>query len=282
MIAHAKAWACLVTAQRLATADGREAVSLADMLSGLLLEDGSGLVPQALRESGFSMPSVTPPVNGSVGLVTVRQSREVEIVTERACSEAALREHIHVEPGHVLLAMANDPTCAGHHLLLDAGADTDRLCDLLVEQLPTSTVDEASLRRGSERLPRLTAEQTDALTAQVWAWRAAIKTLREDPAVGPGERHRLEQVLDRTSGAVMRLQRHHLYLAWAAAEQCGDRGHDVAFCYDLAHKLLTGACLAFAPSETTSFKSYAWEHIAEGVAELIGCDIDASTDLEFL
>lgn len=277
-------WRCVLAAQHAVTAGGGEQIS-PDYLLSALLDDSTGVVGQALCGCGAS-PSQVRAAIGPAGRwestpsagTTIRPSSETESVLNGALAEAGAREHLYVEPGHLLLAMVSDTQSSTSRCLLELGVNIDHLRERLLDLLPTHTVDEEHLRQSSERCPRLTAERVRELTDQIAAWHEANSllglvwrqkhgTLRagEQPVtISPAEHARLERVCADTKEAWLRLQDHHAYLAWAAAEQCAARGHDLAYSYSRATNALTRACLSYSARETTSsFVQYAKSTIAE-------------------
>lgn len=285
-------WGCLVTAQRAVTASGGEELTLDYVLVALLEEDSSGVVSRAMHAAGGD-PSQVRAAIGSVPSLPRAQllagtgiypDAETRAIMDRAFAEATSREHLLVEPGHLMLAMVSDPACSAYSLLLDNGVQLDRLCDCLVELLPTNTDSEEDLREWSHRFPRLPSEEVADLAAQVAAWREACRLVgivkrqdqgllgpEEDPvAISPAERVHLEQVQEETRDALLRLLDHHAYLAWEAARQCARQGHDFAYSYDRARKMIFGACMSYTGWTNVAFEQYAEARLASEM----GCDFD--------
>ncbi len=248
-----------------------------------LLEDESGVVAQALRASGGAeIQSLIASVAGTgpehpIGR-ELRPTDETRAILERAVIEASTAEHIYVQPGHILLAIVRDPACSGSLQLLDLGVDLDCLDQHLVELLSRKTVDVDSLRQSSERYPRLTAIELRELAEQVSVWQQSSRLIGLDPS--PVEGPELQRLQTRTRGAWLRLQNHHLYLAWAAAKHCAVQGHDLAYAYTIAGRALTGAVLSFAPMDGVPFEQYASSYVAGRMDQLLDCNFADDWDLD--
>lgn len=207
---------------------------------------------------------------------------------QRALDEAMTREHIYADSGHLILVMLADSASSGYELLVDWGADPDQLAQALLARLPTKALDEDAMRRDSERYTRLTGRQVRELTHQHAAGREASRLLRLSSSEASGhlesreepdrpfraERTQLEGIREESRGAWLRLAQHHTYLAWAAAKYGASKGHNLAYCYAMANRALSGACLTYSPSEPEAFEEYVRSYIASSMSVLVQDDVE--------
>lgn len=294
-----EAWDCLLAAQRAVTADGRTEIGSDDVLGALLDQDESGIVRQVVDDAGIALSQI----RASLRSVTLSRSSladgnhiqpnvETRAIMDSALSEARAREHLYVESGHLLLAILLDPACAAYRILVEAGADPDRLVSRLVALLPAKALTEEAIRRDSKRWPRLTAKQVRDLAHQHAAGREANRVLglvereargclapgEEAVTLSSGERTQLERVREDTRGAWLRLATHHAYLAWTAARHCAAQGHDLGYCYAHANRALSGACLTYSPWHAEPLDEYAKLYIANCMSEFVGCELEDGWD----
>lgn len=158
-------------------------------------------------------------------------------VLESAEAEARTLEHYDLEPGHVLLVWARDPTLEGHCELLTAGADTDRLASALTQRLPGVEPTFRPRIEASLRLPPLSDAEVQALIARV----------RQTP---PREHaDAFETLLER-----------HLFLAWEPAVKAASRGHRLEYCCSIGTNAVLGACLNADKADRT-FATWVRAHV---------------------
>ncbi len=157
---------------------------------------------------------------------------------ESADAEAATLEHDDPEPGHLLLVWTRDLALQGHHELVKAGADVDRLASALTQRLPgVAPIFQAEIE-AAMHLPRLS--DTDA--------QALIRGFERRP---PTAEH---------SDAVGTLLQHHLFLAWEPAVKAADRGHRLEHCCSIATNAVLRACLNADEAHGT-FSTWVLAHI---------------------
>ena len=171
------------------------------------------------------------------------------LVLHRAEQAAFVREHVVVEPGHLLLGMLEDPGCDGARLLRDAGADLAALADEIDRRLPGQTLDAEWHRAEAERHPSLSAEAVQRLLEDLGEWHRAMRSLRERRrAIAAGETPRVadEDVAGvaqhaREHAAWVPLTDHHRHLAVAAADAHAPE-HPFGFTYLVALGALSLTC----------------------------------------
>ncbi len=270
-------WGCLVAAQREAAARGAVQIASDHLLLGLV-NDGPRDVIEALHESGIAPVDIQAAIGaatmelGTAALTEISPDAETRTIAQRALAEASSREHVDIEPGHLLLALMSCSASSGCQLLVHLGADLKLLRERVVEKLTPKVIDASFLRRSSERFPRLTADQTQELAEEVAAWREAARLLAEEhDTLSHAAREQLVGVRADTREAWLRLQGHHAHLVWAAAKRCADQGHDLQYAFGVATKALTGACFSFDPWEEVPFEEYARSQVADSMEAVLGC-----------
>ena len=187
---------------------------------------------------------------------------DAEQLYARAQAEASAMEHVEVEPGHLFLAIACDPTCAGHQILCDVGVDVDEVSGEVAERLPTIVRDEAFHRQLVERYPRLPRAEVQQLLRDALAWRAANRALRDDASINPNEERRLKQVQEETMSAWLTLVQHHNYLVLDQALHYAAEGHNLAYAWWVAAGALNSLVLAEEPAVDADFEEQARDRIA--------------------
>jgi hypothetical protein len=171
------------------------------------------------------------------------------LVLHRAEQAAFVREHVAVEPGHLLLGMLEDPGCAGARLLRDAGADPAALAAEIDRRLPGQTLDVAWHRAQAERHPPLSADAVQRLLEDLGEWHMAMRSLRERRrAIAAGETPRVAdedlpavRQYAREHAAWVPLTDHHRHLAIAAADARAPE-HPFGFTYLVALGALSVTC----------------------------------------
>jgi hypothetical protein len=183
------------------------------------------------------------------------------LVLHRAEQAAFVREHVAIEPGHLLLGMLEDPGCGGARVLRDAGADLATLAAEIDRRLPGQTLDVAWHRAEAQRHPPLSGEAVQRLLEDLGEWHKAMRALRERRrAVAAGEAPRVadEDVAAvkhhaREHAAWVPLSDHHRHLAIAAADAHAPE-HPFGFTYLVALGALTTACRKYdGPPQQADF-----------------------------
>ena len=191
------------------------------------------------------------------------------LVLHRAEQTAFVREHVVVEPGHLLLGMLEDPGCDGARLLCDAGADLTALAAEIDGRLPGQTLDVDWHRAEAERHPALSAEAVQRLLEDLGEWHKAMRSLRErrraiaagdTPRVADDEVPAVEQHA-REHAAWVPLTDHHRHLAIAAADAHAPE-HPFGFTYLVALGALSMGCRKYdGPAEQAAFLRTAQQKI---------------------
>ena len=222
---------------------------------GLLLAmTADPAVEAALTRCGISAAAIEqavaawPPRTAQAG-VEVSLAPATWLVLHRAEAAAFVREHVAVEPGHLLLGMLEDPGCDGAGLLRDAGADLAALAAEIDRRLPGQTLDIAWHRADAERHPPLSAEAVQRLLEDLREWHKAMRSLRERRrAIAAGETPRVaDEDLPglaqhaREHAAWVPLTDHHRHLAIAAADAHAPE-HPFGFTYLVALGALSVTC----------------------------------------
>ena len=191
------------------------------------------------------------------------------LALHRAEQAAFVREHVAVEPGHLLLGMLEDPGCDGARLLFEAGADLAALAAEIDGRLPGQTLDVEWHRAEAARHPPLSAEAVQGLLEDLGEWHRAMRSLRERRrAIAAGEAPR---VADEDVPAVNRHARehaawipltdHHRHLAIAAADAHAPE-HPFGFTYLVALGALSMTCRKYdGPAEQAAFLRVAQQKI---------------------
>lgn len=222
---------------------------------GLLLAlTADPAVRDALRRCGVSTEAVERavaawPLRAAPPGPEVTIAPATRLVLHRAEQAAFVREHVAVEPGHMLLGMLEDPGCDGARLLAGAGADLAALAAEIDGRLPGQVLDVEWHRAEAARHPPLSAEAVQRLLEDLGEWHGAMRALRERRrAIAAGETPR---VADEDVPAVNRHARehaawipltdHHRHLAIAAADAHAPE-HPFGFTYLVALGALSMAC----------------------------------------
>ena len=230
-----------------------------------LLEDATGVVERAFAGVGVSVQDVRSragsplPVGSGVRGDRVQPCPEVDSIEERALVLAASREHLVVEPGHLLHAIASELGSSACGILIDLGADLMGLQLRLDELLPTKTIDELTLWKQVRPEP-LASEVERSSNASVRVERRGEILRSEGEAVTPSERARLERIVDETdwARAMIDLQMKLTYLYWELAKSYAAAGHNLAYVFNLAcNPGFQGALFSYTLSNPEPFTDYA-------------------------
>jgi len=232
----------------------------------LLSLTGDEAVRNAIERCGASLDAIAqavaawPPSTAPAG-AELTIAPETWLVLHRAESAAFAREHVAVEPGHLLLGMLADPVSDGARLLVVARADPALLAAEIDRRLPVQPFDIDWHRDEAERHARLSSEAVEQLLEDLGEWHKALRSLRERRrAIAAGETPR---VADDDVEAVRRharehaswipLRDHHRHLAIAAADAHVPE-HDFGFTYTIAHTAMFTTCRKYdGPSAETDF-----------------------------
>lgn len=241
------------------------------LLLAVLVGSANDVVTREFRGAGGDISLVRDAVmaHGRPDVVdpgpTLKFDREARDVLDDASREAATAEHVWIEAGHVLLAFIGHSS-AGGRLLTESGVDHHALRLALESSLPTRQATHDELEASSEQYAKLSLDELSDVIAEVADWRRAIARVRSTKdSLTTSERNGVALVLDRTRSAWLRLQDHHLYLVWEAAQHSASRGHALEYSYMIGREALTGACLEAASQSPEGFVTVARERIVQAL-----------------
>jgi hypothetical protein len=229
-------------------------------------------VGEALAHGGVSAAAIEhavaawPPTTAQPGPEVVI-APATWLVLHHAEQAAFAREHVVIEPGHLLLGMLEDPGCDGARLLRDAGADLASLAAEIDRRLPGQTLDAEWHRAQADRHPPLSAEAVQRLLEDLGEWHRAMRSLRERRrAIAAGETPRMadEEVSGvaqhaREHAAWVPLIDHHRHLAVAAADAHAPE-HPFGFTYLVALGALSVTCRKYDGPPTQGDFLHAAQH----------------------
>lgn len=266
---------CRRAAAREARARGLDTYGSEHLLLGLL-EDRTEVIVRTLRRLGVSEAEVrawtSPPPNEYLGpesLPAPVPTEEVEDIEYRASRLAAEREHLHVEPGHLLLAIARDEDCWASVLLRAGGVDLSQLREVLEGLLHRSADDKDALL--PLPYPRLADDAVRRLLEEWHAHRATARLILEGVEnLAPAERAKAVGRLhahEEGSAIVLQLFGHLAHVAWGVAEEFAALGHDFVYVYHLAHRTFYVLLDSYSPADIDRFDTYATSHMKEALDE---------------
>lgn len=215
-----------------------------------------GASPQAVEQTAIALPRRAAQPGEDLAIAPATW-----LVLHRSASAAFAREHVAVEPGHLLLGMLADPASDAARLLADAGADLASLAFEIDERLPGRPFDVAWHRNEAERRLSLSPDDIARLLGDLGEWHTALRSLRERRrAIAAGETPRVadedvEGVRQhaREHAAWIPLTDHHLHVAIEAADAHAP-GHDFGFTYLIALHALSRTCRRYdGPATQANF-----------------------------